>query len=283
MTAAEYADEQVAKVRGDPQARLDLLRRLYQVPVEVDRGYLPYRRAATAFMRWQLRRGLLNPDSHPEPGSRWWRLLNESLLLDTSEASALAFGLSGEPRTLGATAALEFISAPSARSWYRAHNLTIATAYLAHEDLAREESLVERFFINLVLVRVLFAHAMVAAPRLALGRLAPVSRPLGDPRLGMTAIFLSLSRVLPDWYPLAGDLTRYVEAEHSIGHLLDVGIILPRAGQLYDWSAEALGLPELNRLIADGSPRYAWGHDEPDVWDPAPSRLARMARRLVPA
>jgi hypothetical protein len=95
MTAAAYADGQVAKVRGDPQARLDLVRQLYEVPVEGDRGYLPYRRAATAFMRWQLRRGLLNPDSHAEPGSRWWRLLNESLLLDTSEASAQAFGLPG--------------------------------------------------------------------------------------------------------------------------------------------------------------------------------------------
>jgi hypothetical protein len=128
MTAAAYADEQVAQVRGDPRARLDLLRRLYQVPVGVDRGYLPYRRAATAFMRWQLRRGLLNPETHSEPGSRWWRTLNESLLLDSSEASALAFGLPGEPRTPGAAAALEFIGAPSARSWYRAHNTTIVTA-----------------------------------------------------------------------------------------------------------------------------------------------------------
>lgn len=99
MTAAAFADEQVAKVRGDPRARVDLLRRLYQVPVEVDRGYLPYRRAATALMRWQLRRGLLNPETHAEPGSPWWRMLNESLLLDTSEASALAFGLPGMPRT----------------------------------------------------------------------------------------------------------------------------------------------------------------------------------------
>jgi hypothetical protein len=283
MTAAAYADEQMAKVRDDPQARLGLLRRLYDVPVEVDRGYLPYRRAATAFMRWQLRRGLLNPDSHAAPGSRWWRLLNESLLLDSSEASALAFGLPGKPRTVGAAATLDFIRKPSAGSWYRAHNLTIASAYLAHEHLARQETVIERFFINLVLARVLFAHAMVAAPRLALGWLAALSRPLGDPRLGMTAIFLSLSRVLPDSYPLTGDLTRYVEAEHSIGHLLDVGIILPRAEQLYGWSAEVLELPELNRLIAEGSPRYAWSHDEPDVWDPAPSRLARMARRLVPA
>lgn len=283
LTAGAYADKRVARVRDDPAARLHLLRRLYLVPTEVDRGYLPYRRAASAFMGWQLRRGLLNPENDPSPGSPWWRLVNEALLRDTCEASALAFGVPGEPRTPGAAAALEFIREPSARSWYRAHNLSIATAYLEHEELASRERQIERFFINLVLVRVLFAHAMVAEPRLALGRFAFVSRPLGDPRLGMTATFLSLSRVLPDWYPLTGSLERYVEAEHSIGHLLDVGLILPRGRELYRWSSEELALPELNRLLDDRGPCYAWGSEEPDVWDPAPSRLARVARRLAPA
>jgi hypothetical protein len=33
----------------------------------------------------------------------------------------------------------------------------------------RREGRIERFFINLVLVRVLYTHALVAAPRLALG------------------------------------------------------------------------------------------------------------------
>ena len=61
----------------------------------------------------------------------------------------------------------------------------------------------------------------------------PVGRLLGDPRVGMTGIFLSLSRVLPDRYPLEGDLGRYVDAEHSLGHLLDVGMIVPRLDPLY--------------------------------------------------
>ena len=61
----------------------------------------------------------------------------------------------------------------------------------------------------------------------------------------MTGIFLSLTRVLPARYPLDDDLSRYVDAEHSLGHLLDVGIIVPRLGPLYDWSARELGLPAL--------------------------------------
>ncbi len=180
-TAGEYADAWVARVSDDPMARLELLRRLYDVPAAVDRGYLPYRRAASAFMGWQLRRGLLNPLSGSAPGSPWWRAVNDSLLRDTCEASALAFGLPGEPRSAGAAATLEFIQQPTARTWYRAHNLTIASGYLDHEELARAEDRVERFFLNLVLVRVLYAHAMVAEPRLALGWLSPLGRLLGDP------------------------------------------------------------------------------------------------------
>jgi hypothetical protein len=282
-TAGAYADECVSRVRDDPDGRLALLRRLYELPPEVDRGYLPYRRAASAFMGWQLRRGLLNPGSDAAPGSPWWRALNESLLRDTCEARALAFGRAGEPRTAGVAATLDFIRRPTARTWYRAHNLTIATAYLTHEDLARREGRVERFFINLVLVRVMYAHALVAAPRLALGRLAPGGRLIGDPRLSMTGIFLSLSRVLPDDYPLDDDVGRYVDAEHSFGHLLDVGIIVPRLVGLYAWSARELGLPGLATLLRrEGpAPAYAWDPDDADVWDPRPSLLARAARRLV--
>ena len=140
----------------------------------------------------------------------------------------------------------------------------------------------ERFFINLVLARVLYAHALVTAPRLALGWLAPLGRLLGDPRIGVTGIFLSLSRVLPDRYPLDGDLSSYVTAEHGLGHLLDVGVIVPRLGRLYEWSAGELGLPGLAGLLAPGpTPADAWDPQDAEVWHPEPSRLARAARRAI--
>ncbi len=274
----------MAAVRDDPDGRLDLLRRLYEVPRPYDRGYLPYLRAATAFMHWQRRRGLLNPESGLSSGSPWWRTLNEALLRDTCEARALAFGESGEPRTPGVAATLEFIRTPTATSWYRAHNVSIATAYLANEAQAAREVQVERFFINLVLVRVLYAHALVANPGLALAWLAPGGRLVGDPRLSMTGIFLSLSRVLPDRYPLEGDLEEYVSAENSLGHLLDVGIIVPRLGSLFEWSARTLGLPGLESVLARPGPvpAYAWDPLEASVWQTEPSRLARLARWAVP-
>jgi hypothetical protein len=60
--------------------------------------------------------------------------------------------------------------------------------------------------MNVALARVLYAHTLVAAPRLALGRLAPLARVVGDPRLGMAGAFLSLRRVLPNRYPLEQDV-----------------------------------------------------------------------------
>ena len=263
-------------------ARLALLRRLYEVPPRVDRGYLPYRRAASAFMSWQLRRGLLNPSNHPRPGSPWWRALNEGLLRDTAEARAFAFGYTGNPSGPGVTAHLDFIRSPTARNWYRAHNVSIVSGYLANEELASAERRVERFFINVVLVRVLFAHALVAAPRLALGWLAPLGRPVGDPRVGMTGIFMSLSRVLPDRYPLGDDVDTYIAMEHGFGHMLDIGVIQPRLRRLYLWSSTELGLPGLCGLLDGETPSYAWDIADADTWQFEPSLLARAARRLVP-
>jgi hypothetical protein len=283
VSAADYAHSLVAAARDDPMARLRLLRRLYEVPRGVDRGYLPYRRAASAFMDWQLRRGLLNPQQDSCPGSPWWRAVNETLLRDTAEARGFAFGHGGEPSSPEVGTHLEFIRQPTARNWYRAHNASIAAAYLANEELARRESRVERFFLNVVLIRVLYAHALVTAPSLALGWLAPFGRALGDPRLGMTGIFLSLSRILPDRYPLGDDVDTYVALEHGFGHALDVGVIQPRWGQLYDWSSDELGHPALRNLLVDNTPTYAWDIEDAEVWQFQPSRWARAARRIVPA
>lgn len=278
-TAMHTAQVRIAAVADDPQSRLDLLSEIDAMPGG-ERGRLPYGRAAGSFMRWQIERGVLNPPDHAQPGSLWWRALNTALLRDSYEARLLAVQ-GGTPSTRGAAAALAFVANPSARHWYHAHNLTIVDAYLEHVELARAEDRIERFFINLVLIRVLFAHALVAAPRLSLSWLAPLAPTLGDPRLGWPSIFLSLSRVLPDRYPLGNDLERVVSLEGSFGHLLDVGVIQPRIAALYAWAAEDLQVPELLTFLEDGVPAYAWDPADADVWSPTASIWARAARALL--
>lgn len=268
----------MAAVRDDPGGRLALAGATYGGPTGDAPRHLPFRRAAMSFMRWEARRGVLDPLDADPPGSRWWRAMNERLLRDGCEAVARAGGHGG--RSSSPTIGLwdDFVARPTARTWYRAHNASIVAAYLEHRDLAEAESRTERFFLNVVLLRVLYAHALVSAPRLALGRMAPVARPLGDPRLGMAGIFLSLGRVLPDRYPADDDLDVYLRAEQGFGRLLDYAVILPRLRGLYDWSARELLRPELAQLVIEGTPAYAWSPADRREWSPPPSVAARGIR-----
>ena len=265
QAARAWAEAQVGAVRDDPAARLALMARLFRGPTGSAPRHLPFRRAALSFMRWQAQRGVLNPLDVSPPGSVWWRAMNERLLRDGCEAVGLLGGLAGEP-SQAVRLWLQFSASPTGRNWYRAHNASIVGGYLDHRKLAEAENAPERFFMNVALARVLYAHALGSAPRLALGRFAPLGRPLGDPRLGMVGVFLSLRRVLPDRYPLTADVEYYIADEQRLGRMLDYSVIVPRLQSLYEWSAEALGEPRLLELVRNGSPIYAWPYEQRHVW-----------------
>ncbi len=282
--ALAWAEARVGAVCDDPAARLALLARTYHLPTGRPRRHLPFRRAALSFMRWQVDRGVLGPLDGSPPGSVWWRAVNERLLRDGCESVALSAGLAGEPSSAAVQLWLHFVAKPTGRNWYRAHNASIVGGYLEHRDLAELESAAERFFMNVALGRVLYAHSLNAAPRLALGRFAPLGRLLGDPRLGMAGAFLSLGRVLPDRYPLAQDVQRYIAAEHRAGRMLDYAVIVPRLQRVYEWSAGELGEPRLLELVRDGNPTYAWPYEHRHVWRSAGMPLAaRVLERATRA
>jgi hypothetical protein len=276
-SALASAEAEIAAVRDDPAARLALMTRLFHGPTGNAPRHVPFRRAALSFMRWQAQRGVLNPLEETSPGSVWWRAMNERLLRDGCEAVALLGGSAGEPSSPAVRLWLDFSSNPTGRNWYRAHNASIVGGYLEHRDLAEVERAPERFFMNVALARVLYAHALVGAPRLALGRLAPLGR-IGDPRLGMAGVFLSLRRVLPNHYPLTLDVELYLADEQRVGRLLAYAVIVPRLQRLYEWSARELDEPRLLELVRDGNPVYAWPFEKRHVW--RARRLPRAAGAL---
>jgi hypothetical protein len=283
MTAAEWAAAQVEHVRDDPAGRLALMARAYNGPFGQAPRHLPFRRAALSFMRWQAERGVLRPLDEKPPGSPWWRAVNDRLLTDGCEALARSGGLPGPASSSTIALWMSFIAEPTGRNWYRAHNASIVRAYLKNRDLAEHESMPERFFLNVALLRVLYAHALNAAPRMALGRFAPVGRILGDPRVGMAGAFLSLGRVLPAHYPARLDLETTLKIEHGLARVLDYGVIAPRLGALYDWSARELDIPDMRNLIRDGSPTYAWSYADRNVWRQAPESLPVRLLRVATA
>ncbi len=258
------------------------MERCYHGPFGKAPRHLRFRRAAMSFMRWQLRRGVLQPASSDRPGSPWWRAVNERILRDGCEAVALSGHIPGPASSRTVDYWMSFAEYPTARAWYRAHNGSVVAAYLDHRDLAEAENEAERFFMNVVLCRVLYTHALVAAPRISLGWLRPLAPFLGDPRLGMTGVFLQLSRVLPNEYPLRGSARSYLSAELRFGRLLDYGVIVPRLQQLYEWSAHELAAPGLLDCVRDGAMTYAWSIQDRSVWQPPKSFTLQIAHWTLP-
>ena len=241
-------------------------------------GRRAFGRAELRFLHWEIGRGVLHPVTGRHPGSPWWRAINARLLRDKVEADLLGGGVPGRPSSSPVALWLEFIAEPTPLSWYRAHNASIGAGYLDHETLARAELPAERFVMNVALARVLFTHAMLARPRLALGRLAALGPRLADPRRGAVDLFLDLRRPFPEHYPLTGiTVAELVRREGRLPRAIDDGVIVPHLAAVYDHAAETLGQPGIARLLDGGAPCYAAGDGEPDAWSTGAGVLPRIA------
>jgi hypothetical protein len=255
--AALRADERIVGVRDDSAGRYRLAREFYRHPVGPRHRYGA---AELSFLRWSIARGALEPES----GSPWWREVNARLLRDKVEAELLSAGVTGPPSARSVELWLGFIRTPTPASWYRAHNASIVAAYLEHEPLTAAELPVERFMMNVALIRVLYTHALLARPRLALGPLAPLGPLVADPRRRTVGLFLDLGRSFPSRLPA----DRFARA----GHRADAR---PGDGLRADRAAAARALRVRGRLpraaaayrpVDDGTPAYAWPPEQRVVW-----------------
>jgi hypothetical protein len=281
-TPADEAERVVADVRDDAEARIRLAAGTYAFGRWRHR-YRPYRRAVVAFMRWQQRRGVLNPPGHAVPGSPWWRAVNEALLRDTVEAKLLVLRGGGVPSRPSVARWVGFFESPSAQSWYSAHNASVVDGYLAYRELAWRETPAERFFMNVVLVRVLYAHTLVLDSKLALGRLSFLGGLVGHPRMKTPQALLAMKHVLPESYPIdSTEIGEIVAAESPLGRILDYGVIGARIDALFQISARALEEPHLLNLVREGTPAYAWPVGQRHVWRlRSRSRLASFVGALT--
>lgn len=241
--AREWAWQQLKGIRDDPEERVRAALAFYPKRLR------DFARAEVRFLRWEIERGVM----HPHSGSPWWRAVNDRLLLDKFEAG-------GEFTEVCAGAMLwrRFLAAPSPVSWYRAHNRSIISGFLDHEEEARSEPEVERFMMNVTLARVVFTHVLAERPALALGRFGWAIRAVADPRRSSVGVFLDLHNVFPQEYPLTRiSLEEIIAAEGKVARLIDFGLILPKLPELYQFSAQTLEEPRLRHLVSNGLFRYA--------------------------
>ncbi|MFJ1454733.1 hypothetical protein [Nocardia sp. N2S4-5] len=267
--ATGHAAARVANAHLRPEDRLRLAAEFYPDRVP------DYQRAELTFLRWELGRGVL----HPTSGSPWWRAINDRLLRDKLTARLL-WDAGAEATAPAVRGWIEFLTAPSPTTWYRAHNRSVVTGYLDNEALATDELPAERFMMNVTLVRVLFTQALAERPALALGRLGRAARHIADPRRGAVRMFLDLRNVFPERYPLHDTTIRDILAlEGRAARTIDYGLILPKLPQLYRFAADTLDEPRLPALAHDGIFRYG----DPGVGrdDLRPDRLSRYAATLT--
>ena len=283
----ERAAARVEAVIDDPEGRLALRRDFYErYGYAYTRARGGYGNSELAFLAWEAARGVLNPVAGEKPGSAWWRDVNAALLLDAETARVLEeerLGGVGLPRPVQVW--LTYIRRPSSQTWYRAHNTSIVAGYFAHADKARAECAYEQAFINEVLVRLLYAQAMVEGARYAFGLLG---RLLSKPRLPSVAMITELPDFYPTQYPLSGVATlqdnyrvRILNAmqdlaqdrsvlegiedvggavldiaEHTLEVVFDDRIIAPHLQRLFSQAAVWLGEPRLHTILVDGLPKY---------------------------
>jgi hypothetical protein len=280
--AARMAAATIEEVQASTDSRYRLAEAFYEGKgASMERGR--YGRGQLNFLRWQIHRGVLDPPSADGGGCFWWRAVSDTLLRHQVEAKLLSDAPGGAASSRNVELWLEFIRAPSPLSWYRAHNSSVVAGYMAHESLAAKELMVERFMINVALIRVFYAHALAAAPRLALGRFALLGRVLGDPRRRSIGVFLDLHNQFPEEYPPDGwSMDDLLVAHGRLAQVIDYGLIPWDLTGLYGFAAAELDEPRITTPITDGIPCYAWSAEEQEPWLAGATRpLARAVARAT--
>jgi hypothetical protein len=168
----------------------------------------------------------------------------QDLLRDTCEARIL-IEHGGEASGPTVRRWIDLFRSPSARSWYLP---------------------AERYFMNVTLLRVLYAQALVFDGVLALGRLSFLSRLVGHPRTRSPEAFLAIADILPDVHPIEmATVEEVIDRENPLARILDYAVISARTDALYASAAHALGEPRLLDLVRAGAPVYAWPYESRHV------------------
>ena len=274
-TGSMTAAERVAQVRDDPEGRYRLRVDFYRKYGFAADGGAGYGTSELAFLRWEIERGVLNPIDHPsQPGSRWWRDVNEDFLLAAEQAVDIVDGgASVDSATDPVRFWLGYIHKPSRQSWYRAHNGSIAAGYLERMAAASAECAAEQTFLNLVLYRVLYAQALVEgeAPGFLyqlihriFGHAALLDKLeslIADPRGPSVDVLVHLPDFYPRHYPLSDQDIRHIldkshGPEQECVDLMDRVLISPYLARLYVLASGWLSTPRLCELVHNGKPCY---------------------------
>ena len=149
--------------------------------------------------------------------------------------------------------------------YYAAHDGSIVAAYVEHRGLAELESMPERFFLNVVLLRVYCPCARRRARAGARAGWPRSDRCSATPARREPSVFL-LAAPCPPGSLSPGQRHRHLSGrQHRFGRALDYGVDRAAPETSTSGPADELRQPGLCALIREGSP-CAWPLRARDVW-----------------
>ena len=219
-----------------PEKRLALRQAFYQQYGFGTRKALNYGDSEIAFLKWEIKRGVLNPMDDPDqPGSKWWRDVNLNFIFYSELAGKMWTANVTNPNAPAPVQKwLTYIANPRSTTWYRAHNSSILAGFQLYPDDAGLENNIEQEFLNIILYRLLFAQALVEDATI----FGDIGKLVANPELFAVKLITSLVDFYPDHYPLTPADKPIIEGKgHSIEewlvHEMDQVIILPHIVKLY--------------------------------------------------
>lgn len=236
-----------------------------------------YGESELAFMEWEIKRGVLNAPDSDRPGSPWWRAVNLAIAIDSEQAAAIHEQGDGADARDPIRFWLDYFKSPSPRTWYRAHNASITRAYMQHCAEAEDENEAEQEFVNIVLYRLLYAHALVEGRELPW--LGPLGKFLANPLLPGVEFIVDLPEFYPSEYPLThevGTLDERHWPEALAADVFDLALIGPHLRKLYASAARRLRFPELKSMLINGQLSYPSLEAKPGF----PLRIWRFLKSL---
>jgi len=255
----------VSNVSNDPEGRLQLRYKFYQkYGNSIFKGNDGIGNSEIAFMKWEIKRGVLNPLDAKHPGSKWWRKVNSHFIY-LSELAGLIHDSGETFENLPAPVNfwLKYINDRDGVTWYRAHNSSIIDGYKIALSLAYDEVYYERKFMNIVLYRLLYAQSMIEGVNFGvLGKI------LANPRGDAVGIITGFEDFYPESYPLTKEgIEAVMHKSHSLIGLaedfMDKILILPELGALYKDAEQWNDSPVLASYIEHNTPCYAITASDP--------------------
>lgn len=251
----DKAREYVNSLKNDPNKRLESRKEYYLRYGFGKESQYGFGNSEIDFLEWEIERGVLDE----KYADRWWYNVNLEFIY-YSVLGAYIFEEKKQHIQIPQPVQrwVDYLEKPSAQTWYKAHNSSIIYGYLKYYELAFKEDLIEQYFINEVLDRLLFAEVMVEGKSKLFGFWGRI---LASPKSPAVDILVKIKDLYPRNYPLKWkDILNVLDIGFDIGtvisYVLDKVIIKSNRTNIYNFISELLNIPELKHFIIDNKVVY---------------------------